>query len=104
MEPAACTAVCRAARRCRMPHPPHAKRGGGAAEGGRMGAFTGTIMIDHVSIAVRDLAASATFYDSVLGAVGYARLVERPATVGFGKTYSEFWLNHRPDMATVVPE
>jgi catechol 2,3-dioxygenase-like lactoylglutathione lyase family enzyme len=61
-------------------------------------------MIDHVSIAVRDLVASAAFYESVLGALGYARLVERPATVGFGKTYAEFWLNHRPDMAKVAPD
>jgi catechol 2,3-dioxygenase-like lactoylglutathione lyase family enzyme len=61
-------------------------------------------MIDHVSIAVRDLAASATFYEGVLGAIGYARLVDRPATVGFGKKYAEFWLNHRPDMATVAAD
>jgi catechol 2,3-dioxygenase-like lactoylglutathione lyase family enzyme len=61
-------------------------------------------MIDHVSIAVRDLAASATFYEGVLGVIGYARLVERPATVGFGKKYPELWLNHRPDMAKVAAD
>jgi catechol 2,3-dioxygenase-like lactoylglutathione lyase family enzyme len=61
-------------------------------------------MIDHVSIAVRDLAAGAAFYDSVLATIGYARLVERPLTVGFGKTYPEFWLNHRPGMAPVAPD
>jgi catechol 2,3-dioxygenase-like lactoylglutathione lyase family enzyme len=27
----------------------------------------------------------------------------RPATVGFGKRYSEFWLNHRPDMPMAGP-
>ena len=56
-------------------------------------------MIDHVSIAVRDLAQSTRFYDSVLGTLGYAKLEVRPATVGFGKKYSEFWLNARPRIA-----
>jgi catechol 2,3-dioxygenase-like lactoylglutathione lyase family enzyme len=55
-------------------------------------------MIDHVSISVRDLEAAARFYDAALGAIGYARLRNRPATVGFGKRYPEFWLNHRPSM------
>jgi catechol 2,3-dioxygenase-like lactoylglutathione lyase family enzyme len=53
-------------------------------------------MIDHVSIPVRDLAAGALFYARVLAPLGYAKLVERPATVGFGKRYPEFWLNLRP--------
>jgi len=53
-------------------------------------------MIDHVSVPVRDLAASAAFYERVLAPLGYTRLVERPATVGFGKAYPEFWLNLRP--------
>ena len=52
-------------------------------------------MIDHVSVAVRDLAASAASYEKVLGALGLKRLVDRPATVGFGKNYPEFWLNAR---------
>lgn len=53
-------------------------------------------MIDHVSIQVRDLALSATFYEAVLAHLGLNRFVDRPATVGFGKKYPEFWLNHRP--------
>jgi catechol 2,3-dioxygenase-like lactoylglutathione lyase family enzyme len=60
-------------------------------------------MIDHVSIAVSDLAASAEFYAQVLEPLGLARLVERPATVGFGRNYPEFWLNARPGMAPVGP-
>jgi catechol 2,3-dioxygenase-like lactoylglutathione lyase family enzyme len=52
-------------------------------------------MIDHVSIAVSSLAASAAFYEAVLAPLEYKRLVERPATVGFGKRYPEFWLNQR---------
>ncbi len=57
-------------------------------------------MIDHVSIPVRDLAAGAAFYARVLAPLGYAKLVERPATVGFGKKYPELWLNLRPGLAT----
>lgn len=55
-------------------------------------------MIDHVSLGVRDLAASTAFYDRVLLPLGYKRLVTREATVGFGKKYAEFWLNHRPGL------
>jgi catechol 2,3-dioxygenase-like lactoylglutathione lyase family enzyme len=58
-------------------------------------------MIDHVSVPVRDLAASAAFYDAVLAPLLLLRLVERPATVGFGKTYPEFWLNLRPALLPV---
>ena len=55
-------------------------------------------MIDHVSIPVRDLGASARFYDPVLGALGLRRMVERPATIGYGRKYPEFWLNARPEL------
>ena len=55
-------------------------------------------MIDHVSIAVSDLAASAAFYERALAPLGYVRLVERERTVGFGKRYPEFWLNLRDDL------
>jgi len=57
-------------------------------------------MIDHVSIPVRDLAASAAFYDRVLEPLGMTRKAERPHTVGYGRKYPEFWLNVRPKMAT----
>lgn len=59
-------------------------------------------MIDHVSIAARDLARSERFYEPVLATLGYAKLVVRPATIGFGKKYPEFWLNHRPEMGPVA--
>jgi len=61
-------------------------------------------MIDHVSIAVRDLARCARFYDAVLATLGYGRLVTRPGTVGFGKKYPEFWLNERKAMHPVDPD
>lgn len=58
-------------------------------------------MIDHVSIAVSDLAASTQFYEKVLAPLGLVRLVDRDGTVGFGKKYPEFWLNARPDMEPI---
>jgi catechol 2,3-dioxygenase-like lactoylglutathione lyase family enzyme len=58
-------------------------------------------MIDHVSIAVRDLARATAFYEAVLGTLGMSKLRTWPASAGFGKTYPEFWLNHRPAMAPV---
>jgi len=58
-------------------------------------------MIDHISIAVRDLDRAARFYQEVLGAIGYEKLVVRPRTVGFGKGYPEFWLNLRATMVCI---
>jgi catechol 2,3-dioxygenase-like lactoylglutathione lyase family enzyme len=60
-------------------------------------------MIDHVSVAVCDLERAARFYEATLAALGLARLVTRPATVGFGKNYPEFWINLRAGMAQVSP-
>lgn len=57
-------------------------------------------MIDHVSIAVADLAASAALYERMLAPLGLMRLVTRPATIGFGKRYPEFWLNLRASLPT----
>jgi catechol 2,3-dioxygenase-like lactoylglutathione lyase family enzyme len=61
-------------------------------------------MIDHVSVGVRDLERAARFYEATLAALGLTRLVTRPATVGFGKSYPEFWINLRAGMAQVPPE
>lgn len=61
-------------------------------------------MIDHISLAVRDLARSAAFYEAVLAPLGYRKLVERPASIGFGKTYPEIWLNVRPQGAPVAED
>jgi catechol 2,3-dioxygenase-like lactoylglutathione lyase family enzyme len=58
-------------------------------------------MIDHVSLPVRSLEASARFYEAVLGAIGFARLVDRADTVGFGKRHAEVWINRRPQMQAV---
>ena len=56
-------------------------------------------MIDHVSLPVSNLARSAAFYEAVLAPLGYRRLVDRPATIGFGRKYPECWLNARPGLA-----
>lgn len=53
-------------------------------------------MIDHVSVAARDLTASAAAYERFLTPLGMRRLVDRAGSVGFGKTYPELWLNARP--------
>jgi catechol 2,3-dioxygenase-like lactoylglutathione lyase family enzyme len=58
-------------------------------------------MIDHVSVAVRDLERSARFYEAALAPLGLSRLLTRTATVGFGKAYPEFWINLRAKMAAV---
>jgi catechol 2,3-dioxygenase-like lactoylglutathione lyase family enzyme len=61
-------------------------------------------MIDHVSIGVSDLARSARFYETTLAPLGLAKLVTRPGTVGFGKTYPEFWINLRAGMPQVTAD
>src|SRR3546814_2275679 len=58
-------------------------------------------MIDHVSIAVRDLARATGFYEAVLAPLGLARLVTRERSVGFGKRYPELWMNLRESMAAI---
>ena len=60
-------------------------------------------MIDHVSVPVRDLAAAGAFYERLLAPLGYARLVTRTGSIGFGKKYPELWLNARSDMAMAAP-
>ena len=61
-------------------------------------------MIDHVSVGVHDLERAARFYEPTLAALGLTRLVTRPATIGFGKAYPEFWINLRAAMSQVPHE
>src|ERR1700676_4337430 len=61
-------------------------------------------MIDHISVGVIDLERSAHFYELVLAPLGLSRLATRLATVGFGKSYPEFWINKRAGVAGVAPE
>ena len=62
-------------------------------------------MIDHISIAVRDLSKSEAFYAAVLKTLGFAKMREWPdAAIGFGKKYPEFWINRRDTMDRVADE
>ena len=62
-------------------------------------------MIDHVSIAVRDLAAGERFYTALLATLGMSKLREWPgAAIGYGKKYPEFWINRREAMPRVAED
>ena len=61
-------------------------------------------MIDHVSVGVADLDRAARFYEAVLATLGLTRLVTRPATIGFGKSYPEFWINLRKGLTRAPHE
>jgi catechol 2,3-dioxygenase-like lactoylglutathione lyase family enzyme len=50
-------------------------------------------MLHHVSVGVADVARAATFYDAVLGALGYKRIAEYlPHAVAYGETRPRFWV------------
>src|SRR5215218_6629542 len=66
--------------------------------------YRGCHMLDHISVGVADLERAARFYEATLATLGLTKLVTRPATVGFGKTYPEFWINLRPGMPPVAPQ
>ncbi len=62
-------------------------------------------MIDHISLAVRDLNAAEAFYTALLAPLGMAKLREWPqAAIGFGKKYPEFWINRRDGMDRVAAD
>ena len=62
-------------------------------------------MIDHVSVAVRDLGKAEPFYAALLAPLGMRKLREWPnAALGFGKKYPEFWINRRAAMARVADD
>jgi catechol 2,3-dioxygenase-like lactoylglutathione lyase family enzyme len=49
-------------------------------------------LLDHLSIQVRDVAASAAFYDAVLGTLGGRRLMDFGDVIGYGADRPDFWL------------
>lgn len=60
-------------------------------------------MLHHVSVGVRDVERAAKFYDAVLGALGYKRVMEfLPYAIGYGDTTPAFWvqLPHNQQVAT----
>ena len=54
-------------------------------------------MIDHLGINCSDLAASAAFYDKVLGTLGFTRIMDFELALGYGKDKPDFWLGKQPD-------
>ena len=61
-------------------------------------------MIDHISLAVSDLARAVAFYEQALAPLGLTPLVTRPTSVGFGKAYPEVWINLRSGMTPLSPD
>ncbi len=61
-------------------------------------------MIDHISVGVADLEQSRKFYEAVFAPLELKKMIVRPATIGFGKSYPEFWINLRAGMAPLPPE
>lgn len=58
-------------------------------------------MLHHVSVGVRDVERAATFYDAILAALGYKRVMEfLPYAIGYGDRHPTFWVqlphNQRP--------
>ena len=53
-------------------------------------------MIDHFGINCTDLAASAAFYDQVLGTLGYSRVMDFDVAMGYGAESPDFWISAQP--------
>lgn len=56
-------------------------------------------MIHHVSLEVSDLESAGSFYDSVLGPLGWRRQVETDERVGWGIFRPVFFISQRRDTA-----
>lgn len=50
-------------------------------------------MLDHISIGVRNIAASKRFYDAALQALGYRCLSDSPESLGYGAKGPVLWVN-----------
>ncbi len=50
-------------------------------------------MIDHLSLGVRDIAAAKRFYDAALAPLGYKRLHDSAAMLGYGADTPVLWIN-----------
>ena len=53
-------------------------------------------MIDHLGINCADFAASAAFYDKVLGVLGHSRLMDVGVGIGYGTEGPAFWISEQP--------
>jgi catechol 2,3-dioxygenase-like lactoylglutathione lyase family enzyme len=50
------------------------------------------MMINHVSIGVRDISRSKKFYDASLKPLGYKRLSESDGSLGYGRDVVALWI------------
>lgn len=50
-------------------------------------------MIDHVSIGVRNVAASKRFYDAALQSLGYRCISDSPESLGYGAKVPALWIS-----------
>lgn len=62
-------------------------------------------MLDHVSFGVRNIGRSKSFYDAVLGGLGYRCLYETAESLGYGADSVTLWISATdhpvgPDMRT----
>jgi catechol 2,3-dioxygenase-like lactoylglutathione lyase family enzyme len=53
-------------------------------------------MIDHLGINCTDIAASAAFYDRVLGVLGQRRIMDFGEAIGYGTDKADFWISRQP--------
>ena len=60
-------------------------------------------MINHIAIQCRDIAASATFYDTLLGVLGGKRIIERNDLIGYGTGFPTFWIGPLVDQGSQRP-
>jgi catechol 2,3-dioxygenase-like lactoylglutathione lyase family enzyme len=49
-------------------------------------------MLDHLSIQVKDVQASAAFYDAVLAPLGGRRILDFGNLIGYGTDFPDFWI------------
>jgi catechol 2,3-dioxygenase-like lactoylglutathione lyase family enzyme len=60
-------------------------------------------MLDHLSIQVRDVAAASSFYDAVLAPLGYRRIMDFGAVIGYGDDFPGFWVGLAEANGTGLP-
>ena len=54
-------------------------------------------MIDHFGINCADFEDSARFYDTVLGVLGYSRLLDYDVAIGYGAGRPDFWIGRQAE-------
>lgn len=56
-------------------------------------------MLHHVSVGVTDMERAARFYDAVMNALGYKRVMEfAPFAIAYGETMPQFWIGGPADL------